>query len=255
MIQFAGKGILLDIEGTTSSVRFVQDVLLPYARRNLSVFLRYLWNDPAMPRIREDLAHFIGAESFEAWTGGLGMPPEARLAQLRQALLGLMDQGAKVGPLQDVQGLIWREGYQDGTLRSHVYADAVAKLKEWDQAGLDVRIYSSGSAEAQKVFFKHVDGGDDPSLDLTPHLQGYYDTGIGPKRESASYRKIAAAFGLPAGEILYFSDIPAELDAARAAGMRTALVWRPEDPPPDGPCDHPQVKSFAEVVVKRARPH
>lgn len=253
MLPFAGKGILLDIEGTTSSLRFVHDVLLPYVRKHLSVFLRYLWNDPAMPRIREDVARLCGAPSFEAWTGGAGMPPEARLAQLRQALLTLMDRDTPAAPLQEIQGLIWREGYHDGTLRSHAFPDVVLCVKAWHEAGLDVRVYSSGNVEAQKMFFGHIDTGDEKCLDLTPQLKGFYDTTTGPKREPSSYRKLATAFALPPGEVLFLSDSPDELDAARDAGLRTALVRRPENPEPERPGEHPQIRSFADVVVKRAR--
>lgn len=251
MIQFAGKGILLDLEGTTSSPRFVQDVLVPYARKHLSVFLRYLWNDPAMPQVREELAHMNGAASFEAWTSGPGMPPETRLAQLRQALLTLMDQGSNAGPLQVVRGLIWREGYHDGTLRSHVYPDAIRMIKEWSASGLDLRTYSTGSAAALELFFRHVDTGNDRPLDLKAHFKGHFDASTGPKREPASYCKIAAQFRLPAEEVLFLSDAPAELDAARAAGMRTALVRRPENPELDGACDHSTIHSFEEIVTRR----
>jgi enolase-phosphatase E1 len=250
MIHFAGKGILLDLEGTTSSMRFVPDVLMPYARRHLLVFLRYLWNDPAMPRIREELARWAGADSFEAWTGGMGMPPESRLTQMRHTLLKLMDQDAKVGPLQEIEALIWREGYRKGTLRSHVYDDAWQKIKQWHKAGLDVRVFSTGSAEAQRLFFANVDTPSETSFDLSEHLTGFFDMTTGPKREAESYRKIARAFDLRPSEILFVSDTPAELDAARSAGLATACVRRPENPAPENPGDHPQIVSFHEIEVR-----
>jgi enolase-phosphatase E1 len=252
MIHFSGKGILLDLEGTTSSLRFVPEVLMPYARRHLSVFLRYLWNDPAMPRIREELARWGGAESFEAWTGGVGMPPEARLTQMRQTLLRLMDQDAKVGPLQEIEALIWREGYREGTLRSHVYDDVRLKIKHWHKAGLDVRVFSTGSAEAQRFFFANVDVHFEKCLDLSEHLNGFFDATTGSKREPDSYRDIARAFGLRTSEILFLSDTPAELDAARSAGLTTVLVRRPENPAPENAGDHPQIVSFHEIEVRPA---
>jgi enolase-phosphatase E1 len=250
MITFAGKGILLDLEGTTAPLRFVQDVLIPYARRHLSVFLRYLWNDPAMPRLREEFARYFGAASFHLWTGGDGMPPEHRLTQFRQALLALMDQDTKVAPLLELQGLIWREGYRDGTLRSQVYGEVIRNLKDWYRLGLDVRIFSSGSVEAQKLFFSNVDLGTETSLNLTEYLRGFYDTTLGSKREPDSYRKIARAFNLPADELLFLSDTAAELDAARRAGFQTAFLHRPDCPAEDH-CEHPCIKSFDEIVVKK----
>ena len=248
MIKFAGQGILLDIEGTTSSLHFVRDVLFPYARRNVAVALRNQWNEPAMARIREGLGQFHGCKTFEEWTGGKGMPPEYRLKQMRESLIELMDQDAKVGPLKEIQGLIWRTGYEDGTLRSHIYPEVPRILKEWKHFGKDVRIYSSGSIEAQKQFFKHVDNGTTDGADLTPYFNGYYDTTTGPKKEAESYSKIAAQFGLPAGQILFLSDVVAELDAARAAGMKTGLMCRPENPPVEEKTDHPQLKTFDDVV-------
>lgn len=248
MIKFAGQGILLDIEGTTSSLNFVHDVLFPYACRNLNVALRNLWDDPVMERVRQGLAEHFGKKDFEAWTGGPGMPPEDRLKRMRVALMKLMDEDAKVRPLKDVQGLIWRQGYEDGTLRSHIYAELPRVLKEWKQLGKDIRIYSSGSIEAQKQFFKHVDNGTSDGADLTSYFKGYYDTTTGPKKETQSYTKIAVEFGMPAGQILFLSDVAAELDAARAAGMKTGLMCRPENPPVPETTEHPRLKTFDDVV-------
>jgi len=249
MIKFAGHGILLDIEGTTSSLHFVRDVLFPYARRHLAVALRNQWDNPAMDSIRQGLAEHHGFASFDEWTGGKGIPPEHRLKRMRQALIKMMDEDAKVGPLKEIQGLIWREGYRDGTLRSHIYPEVPRVLKEWKHCGKDVRIYSSGSIEAQKQFFKHVDNGTNDGADLTSYFKGYYDTTTGPKKEAESYAKIAGQFGLPAGQILFLSDVVAELDAARAAGMKTGLMCRQENTPVDEKTDHPRLNTFDDVVV------
>lgn len=250
MIQFEGKGILLDIEGTTSSLHFVHDVLFPYARKHLSMYLRNLWDDEAMARIRQGLAELHGAATFEEWTGGKGMPPEHRLTQMRNDLIKMMEQDSKAGPLKELQGLIWREGYADGTLRSHIYPEVTRVLKEWKKAGKDVRIYSSGSIEAQKQFFKHIDNGTVDGADLTPAFSGYYDTTTGPKKSAESYTKIASQFELPANQILFLSDVVAELDAARKAGMKTALVCRPENPKDEGEIDHPQIHTFDDIVIR-----
>lgn len=249
MIHFAGKGILLDIEGTTSSLHFVKEVLFPYARRNLSMYLRNLWNDAAMSRIRQGLAELHGYADFEAWTGGKGMPPEHRLTQMRQCLLDLMDRDAKETPLKEMQGLIWRQGYADGTLRSHIYPEVARVLKEWKLAGKDIRIYSSGSIEAQKQFFQHIDNGTLDGVDLTNRFSGNYDTTLGPKKEHESYQKIAAQFKLPPEQILFLSDSVDELNAARQAGMKTAWVCRPENPPHDQPVDHPTIHTFDDIVL------
>ncbi len=247
MISFSGRGILLDIEGTISSLNFVREVLFPYARKHLSVALRNLWNDPAMPRIREELAKLKGSPSFEAWTGGPGMPPERRLAQMTSTLIKLMDEDAKVGPLKEVQGLIWRDGFRDGTLRSHLYPEVPRVLWEWKHRGLDIRIYSSGSIEAQKQFFMHIDNGTDAVSNLTGMFTSHYDTTIGSKKESSSYHKIAEAFQLPASQILFLSDSIPELDAARSAGMQTGLLCRPENPPLPDQIVHPRLNTLDDV--------
>lgn len=249
MIHFSGQGILLDIEGTTSSLHFVKDVLFPYARNNLSTHLRNLWNDPVSARIRQKLAEQHGKSSFEEWTGGKGMPPEHRLVQIRQTLLTLMDEDSKTGPLKEMQGLIWKKGYADGTLRSHVYPEVPRVLKEWKLAGKDIRIFSSGSIQAQMQFFQHVDNGTSSGADLTHRFSGFYDTTTGPKKEAASYTRIAGLFGLPASQILFLSDSVDELDAARTAGMLTGLVCRPENPPVDDDRKHPRLVTFDDIVL------
>ena len=136
-------------------------------------------------------------------------------------LLGWMDVDAKETPLKTLQGLIWAEGYADGTLQGHVYPDAVAGLRRWHAAGLALYVFSSGSIAAQKLIFGHSVAGD-----LTPLFSGYFDTTTGPKRAAASYAKIADAIGLSVGEILFLSDTSAEITAARDAGMAALLIDR-----------------------------
>ena len=178
------RAILTDIEGTTSSISFVTETLFPYARA----------------RMADHVAEYGGD-----------------LAQL----LRWMDVDAKEPVLKDIQGRIWAEGYADGTLRGHVYPDAVAGLRRWYDAGIALYVFSSGSVAAQKLIFGHSVAGD-----LTPLFSGYFDTTTGPKRVAASYIKIADAIGLAAEDILFLSDTPAEIAAARDAGMAALLIDR-----------------------------
>jgi enolase-phosphatase E1 len=257
MMQFSGRAILLDVEGTTSSIRFVNEVLFNYARQNLESFLRSHWDTDELAAAREQIARDAGAESFAAWTQDQSSPhpsplPEGEGAVERQRarqqvlieLTRQMDRDAKTTGLKQVQGLIWREGFTAGKLRAHVYPDVVPALRRWNEAGIDVRIYSSGSVLAQRLFFAHTDAGD-----LSQYLRGNYDTTTGPKREAMSYTKIAADIGLPPAKILFLSDIAAELDAARTAGLQTALVARPENPPPPEDHGHPTIRDFSEVLT------
>jgi enolase-phosphatase E1 len=178
------RAILTDIEGTTSSIAFVTDTLFPYARARMAAYVAEHGGD---------------------------------LAQL----LGWMDVDAKEPALKDIQGRIWAQGYADGTLRGHVYPDAVAGLRRWHDAGLALYVFSSGSVAAQKLIFGHSVAGD-----LTPLFSGYFDTTTGPKREAVSYTKIADAIGMGAPDILFLSDTPAEIAAAREAGMQAILIDR-----------------------------
>ena len=230
MIVFGGQGILLDVEGTTSSIAFVYDVLFTFAKEHVGAFLTRQGSDPLVRDIAGRLAAETGAEAGDA-------------TQLERAAIDLMNRDVKSTPLKALQGLIWRSGFESGELVSHVFDDVPPALEQWSHSGLDVRIYSSGSNEAQKLFFGHTGFGD-----LTPYLRGHYDTTTGPKREPASYATIAADMGLEPRQILFVSDIGAELDAARQAGMATALALRPGNREPGGLLEHEPVSSFAEIV-------
>lgn len=243
----APRGILLDIEGTTSSVSFVYDVMFPYVRKHLTFEVLTNWLEPEYIEAFHAIAKDAGHESLGAWLKTQGMSRENPLrgSQLIvQEVTRLMDGDVKSTGLKALQGLIWKAGFDSGELKAHVYDDVRPALVAWNAAGIDVRIYSSGSIQAQKLFFGHTIAGD-----LLPHFRGYYDTTTGPKKEPASYTKIAAEFRLPPSEIVFLSDIVAELDAARAAGLATALVVREVNASNQasngGP--HREIRSFAEL--------
>lgn len=217
------RAILTDIEGTTTDIAFVHKVLFPYARARIGEYVRAHADDPF---VREQLA----AVSDEV---GHALSLDEAVAQL----IRWIDEDRKITPLKALQGRIWEAGYQTGDFQGHVYADAERRLREWHAAGIKLYVYSSGSVQAQKLIFGHT-----PYGDLTPLFSGYFDTRIGAKRESLSYRRIAEETGLPPPEILFLSDIAEELDAARAAGMNTA--WLVRDGQPDSGSCHPQYRDF-----------
>lgn len=221
--------VLTDIEGTTSAVSFVFDVLFPYARRHL----------PAFVRERAEAAEV--AEQLDAVRCEAG-EPEASLERVVEILIGWIDADRKATPLKALQGMIWQQGYAAGEIRGHVYPDAVDALRRWAAQGLELYVYSSGSIQAQKLIFGCSDAGD-----LKPLFSGYFDTTSGGKREAASYARIAGAIGRPAGEILFLSDVVEELDAAAAAGMATCGLAR------EGGelAGHVMVTSFTEIDPAR----
>lgn len=202
------KAILTDIEGTTSAVSFVFDVLFPYARQHLPAYLREHADEPAVAAQLEA----VRAESGE---------PEAGLERVIEILLGWIDADRKATPLKALQGMVWQQGYQAGDLKGHVYPDAVAALRAWHDRGFGLHVYSSGSVQAQKLIFGCSEAGD-----LQPLFSGYFDTTSGHKREATSYRRIAAEIGLAPEQILFLSDVVEELDAAASAGMKTCGVAR-----------------------------
>jgi enolase-phosphatase E1 len=246
-MQISARGILLDIEGTTSSVSFVYDVMFPYVRKHLTFEVLTNWDEPDYIAAYEAIARDAGHDSLAAWlkTHNLSRDNPLRAANVVcQEVIRQMDADVKATGLKQLQGLIWQSGFESGELQAHVYDDVPTALAAWNAAGKDVRIYSSGSIQAQKLFFGHTIAGN-----LLGQFRGHYDTTTGPKKESASYQKIAADFGLLPGEILFLSDIVAELDAARAAGMQTALVVRPGNSSgdPAGGMSHAQIASFSQL--------
>jgi enolase-phosphatase E1 len=246
VIEFRGRGILLDIEGTTSSVRFVYDVMFPFVRRELNSFLQSQWQSPEVVAACDQIARDAGFASLAAWTQAPSSVGVAPRELVQREVVRLMDGDVKATGLKQLQGLIWDLGYRSGELQSHVYDDVPPALTRWNDEGLDVRIYSSGSVQAQKLFFGHTIAGN-----LLPQLRGHYDTTSGGKKEEASYVKIAGEFDLPAQDILFASDFVAELNAARAAGMQTVLAVRPGSPEVVAGHGHPAISSFDEIVIAK----
>ena len=220
--------VLTDIEGTTSRIDFVHRVLFPYTRARIANFVH-------VHRDQADVAMALAAVRAEL------NAPDATLDEQIESLLRWIDEDRKITPLKSLQGMIWAQGYAAGDFTAHVYADANDALRRWHADGHELYVYSSGSIAAQKLFFRHSVFGD-----LTPLFRDYFDTTIGGKREADSYRRIAQRVQRPAGEILFLSDIEAELDAARDAGMRTIQLLR-GDAPPASSGSHRTVTSMADI--------
>jgi enolase-phosphatase E1 len=202
------RAVLLDIEGTTSPLTFATEVLFPYARAHVRDFVARRQGDPAVGEALE----LLRAEQTAEGRGDLA-PLEY--------IAFLMDEDRKSTGLKELQGHIWEEGFRAGALRGDLYPDVAPAFARWRAQGRRIAIYSSGSVLAQRLLFAAT-----PQGDLTPEIAAFFDTKTGPKREAESYAKIARALGLPPAEILFVSDVAAELDAARAAGLQTALCVR-----------------------------
>jgi len=220
------RAILLDIEGTTTPIAFVHDVLFTYAREHVREFLS---TNPAaddVALLREEHAADVKA----------GRNPPPLTAEYVEWLIAL---DRKSTGLKSLQGKIWRQGYEDGSLQAQVFADVAPAFQSWRERGLGISIFSSGSVLAQQLLFAHTEVGD-----LTPFIDRYFDTTVGKKGEAESYRKIAAAMDLRPEQILFISDVATELHAANEAGMKTIMSIRPgnETQPP-----YPSIRSFDEI--------
>jgi enolase-phosphatase E1 len=222
------KAIVTDIEGTTSSLSFVKDVLFPYARAQMGEFIQQHADEPAIAALIEDVRREAGED--------------LSLDGVIKTLEQWIDADKKITPLKALQGLLWETGYQQGDFKGHIYSDAKQQLEQWHQQGIKLYVYSSGSVHAQKLLFGYTEYGD-----LNYLFNGYFDTRIGAKIEPESYRHIAEAIKLPANEILFLSDVKPELDAAKVADMQTTWLVRDSDLDPQAP--HSQVKDFSVIRI------
>jgi enolase-phosphatase E1 len=216
--------ILLDIEGTTLPVSFVHKILFPYARAMLPDLVRERGRDPAVTAALDETRRLAP-----------DMEPLDRL-------LSWMDEDAKVGPLKALQGMAWAEGYASGALVADLFPDVPAALRTWRAAGLTLAVYSSGSAPAQRLIYSHTTDGD-----LTPLFSAFLDLEMGGKKESDSYSRILAHTGWNGADVLFVSDVAAELDAAETAGLRTCQMVRAADGTVAG-TGHPVAHDMGDVA-------
>lgn len=226
-MRIATRVIVTDIEGTTTALEFVHHVLFPYARQALPDFLR---DRQHLPEVAEALAQ-VEQENPQART----------LAAQQQQLLRWMEEDRKITPLKTLQGLIWRQGYQQGDFCGHVYDDAYQQLKNWHQQGIGLYVFSSGSIAAQQLLFRYSIFGD-----MTPLFSGYFDTTLGPKRQASSYQQMAEKIACPPQQILFLSDTPEELDAAQQALWQVVGLARGDAMPLSS---HTYVRHFLQVDV------
>ncbi|XP_036675131.3 enolase-phosphatase E1 [Drosophila suzukii] len=214
------KVVLVDIEGTTTSISFVHDVLFLYARENVEKYLRESWEGDDTKQIVQDLQQ---VPQFSEYKASLSAPPaEVNVEFISGFVRYLIDKDLKVTPLKTLQGLIWAEGYASGELKGHVYEDVPEAFQTWCSAGLKIAVYSSGSVAAQKLIFGHSIAGN-----LQPHLSAHFDTHVGHKQKQQSYDNIAKLLKEEPQEILFLTDIPGEADAARSAGLQAIILQRP----------------------------
>lgn len=222
------KAIITDIEGTTTDIHFVHKVLFPYSRERMADFVKANAANPVIAPVLQEIA--------------LGIGTNATQADVITQLIAWIDNDVKMGTLKTLQGYIWQKGFEEGAFTGHIYPDAYESLLKWHQAGIKLYIYSSGSVQAQQLLFGYSDFGD-----LRHLFSDYFDTAIGGKKEATSYLHILKSIKFDANEVLFLSDVVAELDAARDNGIKTQLLNR------DGAAlnanGHPVCTSFADIKL------
>lgn len=238
------SAMLIDIEGTTTPIAFVYDVLFPFARSRVRDYLEKHFD---LGAVQEDLSRLREEHTADVFQSLdppalIAGPVEARIDSMVAYVHWLMDRDRKSTGLKALQGRIWQEGYGDGQLKSQVFPDVPPAFERWQKVGLNLSIFSSGSILAQKLLFAHTEAGD-----LTKFLDRYFDTTTGPKSAAESYTRIATELHRAPAQVLFISDVTAELDAARAAGMKTLLCIRPGNHQ-TLTHTHASIHSFAEIA-------
>ncbi len=241
------RAILLDIEGTTSSIAFVYDIMFPYVRQHVRSFLEREGNRSDVQATIHQMAVDAGFENVASWKSERHNTNELRSVDfVAEHVNLLMNSDSKSTGLKALQGLIWQAGFESGELKSHLFPDVVPAIESWHRHGIAIGIYSSGSIVAQKLFFGHT-----PQGDLTRFFVKHYDTTIGPKRENTSYTRIASDFGFEPTDILFLSDIAAELEAAISSGLQATAVVRPGNAELPESYRGTQIKSFSELPLSQ----
>jgi enolase-phosphatase E1 len=238
------RAILLDIEGTTTPIVFVHHILFAYARSRVR---KYLLEHSSSAGVVADLAslrdeHAVDVKQNLQPPALVAAPRDAEIDSIVAYVNWLMDRDRKSTGLKSLQGKIWKQGYDDGTLKSQTFADVATAFERWRRAGLKISIFSSGSALAQKLLFAHTEAGD-----LTKFISNYFDTTVGSKTDVQSYRQIATALDLAPSEVLFVSDVVDELAAASSAGMQKLLCVRPGNYRQRFPARYQIIQSFDEI--------
>ncbi len=235
--------LLLDIEGTTTPVEFVYEVLFPFARDHLGEFLQDSWQEEetqeAVALLRTDHLEDLGQhQPPPSWRED---PPDQHRLSVENYATWLMTQDRKSTGLKALQGKIWERGYRLGQLRGELYPDVISAFERWARLGKDICIFSSGSILAQQLLFSHTRYGN-----LKHFIRRHFDTTTGPKKEAGSYQLIAAELKAAPAAIAFVSDVVAELDAAKLCGMSTVLCLRPGLTLPEN-LGHPYIETFDEI--------
>lgn len=246
----AAKTVICDIEGTTSSISFVKDVLFPYALKHVEEYLKTHWKEDATKTVVAALREQADEDKKAEVEGVVTIPTEDSEDVIPDVVKNVewqMSLDRKTGALKTLQGLVWAQGYKDGTIKGHVYEDVKKALEQWSEGGRKVYVYSSGSVDAQKMLFEHSEQGD-----LVKYVSGYYDTKIGAKQEKDSYEALLKKVETTGEDALFLTDVVAEAKAAKEAGLNVVLLDRPGNAElsEDDRKEFPVISSFSDLPLE-----
>ncbi|KAI9184851.1 hypothetical protein LWI28_001775 [Acer negundo] len=240
--------IVLDIEGTTTPISFVTEVLFPYARDNVG---RHLCATYDSAETQDDIKMLRAQVQDDLQQGVIGAVPipsddagkEEVIAALVTNVDAMIKADRKITALKQLQGHIWQTGFESRELEGVVFDDVPEALEKWDALGIKVYIYSSGSRLAQRLLFGNSNYGN-----LRKYLSGFFDTSVGNKRETQSYVEISQSLGVDKpSEILFVTDVYQEATAAIAAGLEVVISVRPGNGPLPENHGFKTVNSFSEI--------
>jgi enolase-phosphatase E1 len=251
VIDLEVQAIVVDIEGTVSSIQFVHEVMFPFASQAAERFLQDRWQDAEVQKAIDQMAQDCsGQTSFSSpvvgvgWTWNPEIPVTGRPMAVAEWVRRLIAEDSKTTGLKQLQGMIWKDGFHAGLLTAPLFPDVPPALQRWSDQGLQLAVYSSGSIAAQKLFFQHTSTGNLASL-----FSSHFDTTTGGKRSSGSYRVIAERLERDASQLLFLSDVYEELTAAKEAGWQVIAVVRPGNAPLPPNCPFPAIESFHQLNV------
>ncbi|XP_046558030.1 enolase-phosphatase E1-like [Haliotis rubra] len=221
------KAVVVDIEGTTTPISFVKETLFPFVTDNLDTYLKKHYDDTETQKDIAALRSLAAKDKSDSVDGVVEIPEssadkEEILKAVAENVRWQMSNDRKSTELKQLQGHVWQEGYESGRLKGELFDDVAAVIQQLSEEGIKLYVYSSGSVEAQKLLFANTQDGD-----LVEMFTDFFDTTIGSKTESSSYKTIVTKVGCENDEILFLTDTPEEAKAACQAGLRSTLVIRP----------------------------
>ncbi len=117
--------VITDIEGTTTSIAFVKEVLFPYARKTLHNYLTTNFNDDKCQSVIQLLIEQVPVDNQtygicnvpQILEMSTEVPMSSLIESIERNVIWQMDADRKTKPLKTLQGYIWEFAYQSGLVK------------------------------------------------------------------------------------------------------------------------------------------